>query len=90
MPKKVYPPKTVGANPQGLSVEGHKLESHALLNTMSTQAEQLTPSDAVRLAQRLLVTVDQYGIGYEDFQAAQMVKRFVRQAVRALRGLSLS
>jgi hypothetical protein len=42
------------------------------------------------LAQRLLVHVDAFGIDYGDFQSAQAVQKYVRRAIGALRGLSLS
>jgi hypothetical protein len=58
---------------------------------MTTDAESLTPNDALRLAQRLLVGVDAYGIQQRpDFQSPQAVQRYVRKAIAALRGLSLS
>lgn len=86
-----FAPRQFSRNPQGLSTDGLKLESHALLAAMSEQAEQLTPPDAVRLAQRLLVAVDGWGIQqHPDFQSPQAVERYVRKAIAALRGLSLS
>lgn len=52
--------------------------------------DDLTPADAVRLAQRLLVAVNDQGIDYGDFESAQATEKYVRQAIRALRGLPLS
>lgn len=84
-------PCTFSANPQGLTSEGIKQESRALLSSMSHTAEQLTPNDAVRLAQRLLVHVNEYGIQQRpDFQSPQAVEKYVRKAIAALNGLSLS
>jgi hypothetical protein len=83
-------PATFNRNPQALTLNGVKLESSALVERMARDAEQLRPADAVRLAQRLLVGVDDFGIGYADFQSAQAVQKYVRQAIRALRGLSLT
>jgi hypothetical protein len=62
----------------------------AVLDAMCEQAEQLRPKDAVWLAQRLLVHVEANGIDYGDFQSAQAVERYVRKAINALNGLSLS
>ena len=60
------------------------------LDRMCATAEGLTPAQAVNLAQRLLVAVDDNGISYADFQSAQAVQKYVGQAIRALRGQSLS
>lgn len=87
----VFSPRTFKRNPQGLTKHGVVLESNAILTRMSAEAEQMTPNDAVRLAQRLLVAVDNYGIQQtSDFQSPQAVQKYVRQAIKALRGLSLS
>lgn len=84
--------ETFNANPQGLTEEGRKIESRAIVQLFCDgPARELTPNDAVRLAQRLLVAVDAYGIQQRpDFQSPQAVQKYVRQAIRALRGLSLS
>lgn len=79
-----YAPKTFNQNPEGLTEEGLKIESEALLRHLSSTAEQMTPNDAIRLAQRLLVGVNAYGIQ----QTA--VQKYVRKAIIALRGLSLA
>jgi len=85
-----YAPKTFKINPQGLTDEGLKIESAALLQRLSVEAEQMTPNDAVRLAQRLLVGVDAYGIQQKsDFQSPQAVQKYVRKAITALHGLSM-
>lgn len=63
--------------------------AHETFDRMAEMAETLRPKDAVRLAQLLLVHVEADGIGYEDFQSAQAVGRYVRRAIYALRGLSL-
>lgn len=65
-------------------------KSSATFNALCVRAEKLSPKDAVRLAQRLLVAVDDNGIDYADFQSAQAVQRYVRKAINALNGLSLS
>lgn len=68
-----------------------KIASNDTFNRMWSEAGQLTPNDAVRLAQRLLVAVDAHGIQQRpDFQSPQAVQRYVRKAITALRGLSLS
>lgn len=74
------------------SFVGRKLDgrSHAVAHDILVTAEQLTKADAVRVAQTLLVHVYADGIGYEDFQSAQACERYIGQAIRALRGLSLS
>lgn len=56
---------------------------------MARHAEKLTPADAVRFAQMLLVHVDANGIDYGDFQSAQATQRYVRKAINALCGLAL-
>lgn len=90
-----FTPSRFSANPQELSEpEGVNLESRAILDAMSRQAEQLTPADAIRLAQRVLIASDdrfcEVGDDYANFQCAQAVRRYVRKAVNALNGLSLS
>lgn len=84
-------PRTFNRNDQRLTREGQRLESHAQLARMATEAESLTPNDALRLAQRLLVGVNNYGFQQRpDFQSPQAVERYVRKAINALKGLSLS
>jgi hypothetical protein len=68
-----------------------KVESNELFNRIWGEVEGLTPNDAVRLAQRLLVAVDAHGIQQRpDFQSPQAVQKYVRRGIAALRGLSLS
>lgn len=64
--------------------------SSQLQREMLEMAEGLTPKHAAGLAQTLLVHVYAQGIGYGDFQSAQAVEKYVGQAIRALRGLSLA
>lgn len=64
--------------------------SAPIFEAMCERAEGLTPADAVRLAQRLLVHVDAAGIDYAEFQSAQATQKYVRKAIAALRGLPLS
>lgn len=89
-----FTPSQFAANPQELTVGGVVVESSALLERMCREAEQLTPRDALRFAQRLLVASDdrfcEVGDDYANFQSAQAVRRYVRKAVNALNGLSLS
>lgn len=86
-----FAPHTFNLNPQELTKEGHKLESKELLKHLAGTAEQLTPNDAVRLAQWLLVGVYGYGIqANSEFQSAGAVEKYVRKAINDLRGLSLS
>jgi hypothetical protein len=86
-----FAPQEFNRNEQHLPREGYRLESHAQLERMTTEAECLTPNDAVRLAQRILVGVEAWGIQQRpDFQSPQAVERYVRKAINALKGLSLS
>lgn len=70
--------------------EGAAHDSARVFSQMCRRAEYLTPADAVRLAQRLLVHVDAAGIDYAEFQSAQATQKYVRKAITALRGLPLS
>jgi hypothetical protein len=71
------------------TVEDSHSSSH-LQGEILKMAEGLTPKHAVGLAQTLLVHVYAQGIDYSDFQSAQAVEKYVGQAIRALRGLSLT
>jgi hypothetical protein len=61
---------------------------HDTFDRMTLDAENLTRADAVRFARMLLVNVNDSGITYADFQSAKATQKYVRQAIRALKGLS--
>lgn len=56
---------------------------------MNHHVDNMLPRERVRLAQYLLVSVSQEDFNYGEFEAAQATERYVKQAIRALRGLSL-
>lgn len=76
------------SDPIGL-ITSKSAHSRETFDRMAKLAEELTPADAVRFAQRLLIHVEAYGIDYGDFQSAQATQRYVRRASSALRGLAL-
>ena len=58
---------------------------------IATQArDELRPKDRVWLARFLLDTVDNEDFTYAEFESAQAVERYVKQARRALSGLPLA
>lgn len=68
-----------------------RARSRQIADEMLRTAEELTPADAVRVAQTLLVhLVASNAINYAEFQSAQAVEKYVGRAITALRGLALS
>lgn len=63
-------------------------KSNAAMERALKAAESMTKADALRVAQTILVHLKADGIGYEDFQSAQAVEKYVGKAIAALRGLS--
>lgn len=84
-PPRRFAHRTDTATMREVSRKSHDARDRAL-----KLAEKMTPADAVSVAQTLLVHVYADGIDYGDFQSAQAVEKYVGQAIRALRGLSLS
>lgn len=75
----------------GPQFSADKIASNDHFNEIWRDVDQLTPNDAIRLAQRLLVSVDAYGIqANAELANAKVVERYVRKAIAQLRGLSLS